>query len=288
MEETTESPAVAEAPATEAAPAAEPAATEAAEATSAEAEAAPAEAEAPVETKEPEVTFDTFGWDDWDGKHDSFPEDVRGWAEKINGYWSPNIKEHEEDAARYQRLYEALSYGQEDPRLNELQTKNSEWETKYTTLENELNGFKESLEQYENQQVEEFVNKFYETHGDELEKNETLRNAVSSLVEQELDPYYAVKVAKLGEDATKFALELKKENVPDKRALELISLKFSATNTPSAQTPVQPPLSKSQRAVTGATPAHRPQKPVVRMQDLSRNEQLSRAAKIAMASNRKR
>lgn len=277
MEETTESPAVAEAPAA--------------------VEAAPVEAAEPVESAEPPaaeapaedpITSETFGWDDWDGKHDSFPEDIRGWAEKINGHWSPKIKEHEEDAARYQRLYEALSYGQEDPRLNELQTKNTEWETKYTTLENELTGFKTSLEEYENQQVEEFVNKFYESHGQELEKDENLKKAVTSLVEQELDPYYAVKVAKLGNEATAFALELKKENVPDKRALELISLKFSATNTPSAQPSVQPPLSKSQRAVTGATPAHRPQKPVVRMQDLNRRDQLSRAAKIAIASNRKR
>lgn len=277
MEETTESPAVAEAPAA--------------------VEAAPVEAAEPVESAEPPaaeapaedpITSETFGWDDWDGKHDSFPEDIRGWAEKINGHWNPKIKEHEEDAARYQRLYEALSYGQEDPRLNELQTTNTEWETKYTTLENELTGFKTSLEEYENQQVEEFVNKFYESHGQELEKDENLKNSVTSLVEQELDPYYAVKVAKLGNEATAFALELKKENVPDKRALELISLKFSATNTPSAQPSVQPPLSKSQRAVTGATPAHRPQKPVVRMQDLNRREQLSRAAKIAIASNRKR
>jgi len=277
MEETTESPAVAEAPAA--------------------VEAAPVEASEPVEAAEPPaaeapaedpITFDSFGWDEWDGKHEAFPEDIRGWAEKINGHWNPKIKEHEEDAQRYQRLYEALSYGQEDPRLNELQTKNTEWETKYTTLENQLNDFKGSLEEYENQQVEEFVNKFYESHGQELEQDPNLKKAVTSLVEQDLDPYHAVKVAKLGEEATSFALELKKENVPDKRALELISLKFSATNTPSAQTPVQPPLSKSQRAVTGATPAHRPQKPVVRMQDLNRREQLSRAARIAIASNRKR
>ena len=282
MEETTESPAVAEAPATDTAPVetAEPV-----EAAEPPAEEAPAEAEAPAE--EP-ITFDSFGWDDWDGKHEAFPEDIRGWAEKINGYWSPKIKEHEEDAARYQRLYEALSYGQEDPRLNELQTKNTEWETKYTTLENELNSFKESLEEYENQQVEEFVTKFYDTHGEELEQNPELKSAVTTLVENEFDPYYAVKLAKLGSDAAEFALELKKENVPDKRALELISLKFSAKNTPSAQTPAQPSLSKSQQAVTGATPAHRPQKPVVRMQDLSRRDQLSRAAKIAIASNRKR
>lgn len=280
MEETTESPAVAEAPATDTAPVETAEPVEAAEPPAAE-----AAAEAPAE--EP-VTFDSFGWDDWDGKHEAFPEDIRGWAEKINGHWNPKIKEHEEDAARYQRLYEALSYGQEDPRLNELQTKNTEWETKYTTLETELNGFKESLEEYENQQVEEFVTKFYDTHGEELEQNPELKNAVTTLVEQEFDPYYAVKLAKLGEGAAEFALELKKENVPDKRALELISLKFGAKNVPSAQTPVQPSLSKSQQAVTGATPAHRPQKPVVRMQDLSRRDQLSRAAKIAMASNRKR
>ena len=272
MEETTESPAVAEAPASvesvEPVESAEP----------------PAE-EAPAEDP---ITSETFGWDDWDGKHESFPEDVRGWAEKINGHWNPKIKEHEEDAQRYQRLYEAMSYGQEDPRLEELKTTNTEWETKYTTLETELSGFKTSLEEYENQQVDEFVNKFYEQYGQELEQDESLKNAVTSLVEEDVDPYYAVQVAKMGEGAAALALELKKENVPDKRAMELISLKFSATNTPSAQPSVQPPLSKSQRAVTGATPAHRPQKPVVRMQDLDRREQLSRAAKIAIASNRKR
>tara|TARA_R110000823_G_scaffold10059_7_gene34850 strand:- start:196 stop:1029 length:834 start_codon:yes stop_codon:yes gene_type:complete len=277
MEETTESPAVAEAPAS--------------------VESAPVEAAEPVESAEPPaeeapaedpITSETFGWDDWDGKHESFPEDVRGWAEKINGHWNPKIKEHEEDAQRYQRLYEAMSYGQEDPRLEELKTTNTEWETKYTTLETELSGFKTSLEEYENQQVDEFVNKFYEQYGQELEQDESLKNAVTSLVEEDVDPYYAVQVAKMGEGAAALALELKKENVPDKRAMELISLKFSATNTPSAQPSVQPPLSKSQRAVTGATPAHRPQKPVVRMQDLNRREQLSRAAKIAIASNRKR
>jgi len=198
------------------------------------------------------------------------------------------IKVHEEDAQRYQRLYKALSYGQEDPRLNELQTTNTEWENKYTTLETELSDFRSSLEEYEDQQVDEFVNKFYEQYGQELEQDESLKNAVTSLVEEDVDPYYAVQVAKMGEGAAALALELKKENVPDKRAMELISLKFSATNTPSAQPSVQPPLSKSQRAVTGATPAHRPQKPVVRMQDLDRREQLSRAAKIAIASNRKR
>ena len=225
MEETTESPAVAEAPATDTAPVETAEPVEAAEPPAAEASA---EAEAPAE--EP-ITFDSFGWDDWDGKHEAFPEEIRGWAEKINGHWNPKIKEHEEDAQRYQRLYEALSYGQEDPRLNELQTKNAEWETKYTTLQNELTGFQTSLEEYENQQVEEFVTKFYDTHGEELEQNPELKNAVTTLVESEFDPYYAVKLAKLGSDAAEFALELKKENVPDKRALELISLKFGAKNT---------------------------------------------------------
>ena len=254
------------------------------------AEVAEAPAEAPAEEApaEPAVTFDSFGWDDWKGKHEDFPEEVQGWAEKINGYWSPKIREHEEDAARYQRLYEALSYGQEDPRLAELQTKNSDWEQKYTTLESEFQNFQKSLEEYENQEVENFVNKFYAEHGEELEQNEGLRKAVTDLVSEEFDPYYAVKLAKMGEGATKYALELKKENVPDNRALELISFKFNATNSTSAQSPAQPQLSKSQQAVTGATPAHRPRKPVVRTQDLPRREQLSRAARIAMATNRKR
>ena len=214
------------------------------------------------------------------------PEDVQGWAEKINGYWNPKLAEKAEDAARYQRLYEALSFGEEDPRVQELTAANKEWETKYSALESNFKDFQGAIEDYENQQVEEYVNRFYSEFGKELESNEELKNSVTELVKNDFDPYYAIKVAKLGSEAAAYAGALKEDKVPDNRALELISLKFGGSNELSAQKPVQS-LSKSQQAVAGATPAHRPQKPVVRMKDLSRREQLQRAAKLAIASQRK-
>lgn len=71
---------------------------------------------------EPSVTADTFGWDDWDGSEDAFPEDVRPWASKFNGHYQKQLELTKSEANKLKSIYESLMEGREDPRLSEYKT----------------------------------------------------------------------------------------------------------------------------------------------------------------------
>lgn len=99
---------------------------------------------------EPEITADSFGWDDWDGSEDAFPEPVRPWAAKLNGHWTKQKTEAERlaraEADKIKGIYETLMEGQEDPRLAEYRTQIEEHGKSRQQLEQERDQYRTQAE----------------------------------------------------------------------------------------------------------------------------------------------
>lgn len=70
-----------------------------------------------ISEQEPEVTADTFGWDEWDGSPDSLPEPHRPWAKRLAERYSKESEAARAEAENARRVYEAIMEGREDPRL---------------------------------------------------------------------------------------------------------------------------------------------------------------------------
>lgn len=78
---------------------------------------------------------DSFDWDSWDGEnYESFPEQIRPWTQKVYDYhqsaFSKDREKYATESNYWQRMYEALQYGEEDPRIGDLNTQ-------VTTLQDE-------------------------------------------------------------------------------------------------------------------------------------------------------
>ena len=66
----------------------------------AEVDASASSSEPPV-SSEPAVTHESFNWDGWEGKSDTFPEDIRPWADRISAH---HTKQNEELQSNHTNL----------------------------------------------------------------------------------------------------------------------------------------------------------------------------------------
>jgi hypothetical protein len=87
--------------------------------------------------------IDSFDWESWDGSnYESFPEQVRPWADKLKSYHTDSLdslaSSHKTEVDYWKRMYEALSYGDEDPRIAELNKSVEELTTKEQQAQEQL------------------------------------------------------------------------------------------------------------------------------------------------------
>lgn len=91
-------------------------------------------------------THDSFGWDKWDGSHQSLPEPVRGWGERLEGHYTKEAQAREAEAKELRELYERLTTDSEDPRVG--QTK-AELEAAKAEYAREKAEYEEKLGKYQ-------------------------------------------------------------------------------------------------------------------------------------------
>jgi hypothetical protein len=216
-----------------------------------------------TESSEPApVSFpshDDFGWDDWDGTHDTLPEPVRGWGSRLSDHYTSQadakIKAHEESSDHTRKLYEALMGGDEDPRVAEYSTKLTEWEgrygdldDKYTTMQTEYEGFKANVEAAIEAEADAYAKTFRETNSDIFESNE-LATKFADLLEEGWDLETAAKASRLSDAVLGVARKAKADGVPDAYALQIAASNKQRPSQPrpgaqltsGATTPSRPP-----------------------------------------------
>ena len=250
-------------PAEAAAEATEPAAEVQAEATSTE--------EVAAEAVPPYPAVDSFDWENWDGSdYETFPEQVRPWADKLKSYHTESLDSltsiHKNEVDYWKRMYEALSYGDEDPRIKELTksveditAREQQAQEQLAALTQEINAEREA----ENARYFEWFEKNYQSKLENLAKINGVENAekmVLDLMDLNMEVHVAVDLALMGEDAVDTAKSLAGKISDSSIILELINSRFPK-NTETQQevkTEEKPEVSPAAQVVAGSVPVTRP------------------------------
>ena len=246
----------AEAPAVAAPAAAAPAAP------AAEVDASASSSEPPV-SSEPAVTHESFNWDGWEGKSDTFPEDVRPWADRISAYHTKQNEELQSNHTNLKSLYDSILTGAEDPRIKQFDETKAGWDTerteflsKQTELQSGWDGSKQDLLNYEQavfkyhvqqaeQQLEDFVNA-----RPEILKDEAKYELFSGLLDEKWDLESADKLLQMTPEALAVARKARSEGVPAAYAI-----KFAEKAPPQVQKPQpRPAATITSGAVSRTTP----------------------------------
>lgn len=167
---------------------------------------------------------DEFGWDDWDGNHESFHEDFQPWAEKINGYHSTRAEtastKHKRQVERLEDLYKSLLGGEEDPRIGDFETQLSEWETKFNGLDSEYKKYQTAVQESIAQESKAYAEWFQQENKDIFE-NDIAAGVFVELVENGWDLEPAAEATRLPQEAREVAMKARADGVPESYALRL-------------------------------------------------------------------
>ena len=202
------------------------------------AEAAPASDEAPAtedsslseESEKGEgppaspPSAEEFGWDDWDGNHESFHDELQPWAERINGYHSTRAEQvtakHARQVERLEELYKSLLGGKEDPRIEEYETKISDMETKFNDLDSEYKKYQMAVKESVAQEAKAYADWFQQENKDIFD-NEIASGVFVELVENGWDLEPAAEATRLPQEAREVAMKARADGVPESYALRL-------------------------------------------------------------------
>lgn len=226
-----------------------------------------------VQESFPEV--DSFAWDEWDGEtYDNFPEQVRSWADKIGSVHSKRSNSERSqfntELEYWKRMYEALQYGDEDPRIadmasqiEQMTSQNQEWEQKFSALEKDV----ETEREQENERYFKWFERNYEGKLDKLAADhgaEAAEKMVLDLMDLEMDVHVAVEVSLMGQDAVNMAKELSSKVSDTNLVLEILKSRYpteaaSANKTqPAAVAREEKPVNPATQVVAGSAPVSRP------------------------------
>ena len=129
-------------------------------------------------------------------------------------------RKHNQQIDRLESLYKSLLGGKEDPRIEEYETKLSDWEGKYSTLQTEYGDYQNSIKQSIQQESEAYA-EWFKSENDDIFSDETLSDAFVSLLETGWDLEPAAEAARLPQEAREAAMKAKADGVPDSYALKL-------------------------------------------------------------------
>lgn len=223
----------------------------------------------------PAETFpgvDSFDWDSWDGSdYDGFPEQIRPWADKLGNKYSKHVEslssQHTSELDYWKRMYEAMSYGEEDPRVAELSTqleeltsKNTEMQDKYSQMEKVLNEEREA----ENTRYFSWFEKNYQGKLESLAKSygaETAEKMVLELMDLGMEVHVAVELSLMGSEATETAKNLASKIQDPSLVLEIVQNRFKGAPVKAAPQPVpepKPAHNPATQVVAGNAPVSRP------------------------------
>lgn len=181
-----------------------------------------------------------FGWDEWDGQdYDLFPEQVRPWANKFAERSTSSLEElntkHNTEVNYWKRMYDAVNYGEEDPRVAELtgqleafNTEKENLQNKYAALEKVLNTEREA----ENERYFQWFEKNYQNKLETLAQQhgpESAEKLVLDLMDLDMDVHVAVEVALMGSEAADAAKALSAKVKDSDLVLEILKNRLIQT-----------------------------------------------------------
>lgn len=242
-----------------------------------------------VQEDAPPISFPTgedFSWDDWDGDHEKFPQEVKSWATGIQTHYKTQSQNSQEEAERTKLLYDALLGGQEDPRVTEYQTKLAEWEAKHGELdgkhvavEAEYAAYRKEVDEANEAEASRYAD-WYKSQYSDIFEDKALSKSLADLINQEWDLEAAAEAVRLPEASLKVAIEAKQNGVPDRYALQL------ARGVKSASVPKPRP---GATITSGATSPARPpeQSPLENKEVLSFKDLRNNVARRALKTSRR-
>ena len=168
-----------------------------------------------------------FDWDGWDTTDDSFPEQVRPWANRLRGHYDTEMETKISDMDKSREIYEALLSGQEDPRLEDYKAKVDTWTGKYNDAHGQLEVIQKEYKEYQkivtdaiDEEAIEYANKF-KAANDDIFGDKTLKATFADLLDEGWEIETAVVAARLPSEALVLARKAKGDGVPDSYALRL-------------------------------------------------------------------
>ena len=220
----------------------------------------------------PEI--ESFDWESWDGSdYEAFPENIKPWADKLKGYHTKSLdsltKTHGTELDYWKRMYEALQYGDEDPRIEEFSSKMEQLEQEKAEMQEQYKSLQTSVNEEREQENDRYFKWFERNYEGKLEKLATDHGAdiaetmVLSLMDMGMDVHVAVEVSLMGTEAVKTATSLSDKVTDTNLVLEILKSRYSTTGsndlaeTGKAKETVKAPNPATQ-VVAGSAPVSRP------------------------------
>lgn len=215
--------------------------------------------------------IDDFDWEKWDGSdYDNFPEQIKPWATKLRDRHTESLdsltKIHDTELAYWKRMYEALNYGDEDPRIAELNTSLTEATEREKQIQAQLEALTQEIDaerEAENTRYFAWFEKNYQPKLEELAKingAEVAEQMVLELMDLNMEVHVAVDLALMGSDAVDTAKKLAPSVNDSALLLEIINSRFpnqkKAVQPQETRQPQEP--SPAAQVVAGSAPVTRP------------------------------
>jgi len=239
----------------------------AAEPIAAEPIAAEPTAAEPAQESFPDV--DSFSWDEWDGKsYEQFPEQVRSWADKIGSKHAKDVhslqSSHGTELDYWKRMYEAMQYGDEDPRIGDMTSQlekitsdKQDMEQRYAQLQKTVNAEREE----ENGRYFTWFETNYQSKLESLASTygvEKAEQMVLELMDMDMDVHIAVEVSLLGEQAYNTAKELSKRIQDTDLILEVVKSRYAGAQPQAPVKEAEKPKNPATQVIAGSAPVSRP------------------------------
>ena len=192
-------------------------------------EAAPPEP-APAAEPTPFPSHEEFGWDEWDGGHEAFPEPLQGWTQellsRVGTKHETALQEAKDLSVRWESMYKALSGGEDDPQLAEAQATIKEMQRRFEEQAEALQQFEQRAQAVVDKQTDRYVGWFAQTHPD-IVKDEGKFDAMADLSDKlGLEWHQTVKVQQMGSKAVEEATKRAEAGKDMEDTLELLNLKY--------------------------------------------------------------
>jgi outer membrane murein-binding lipoprotein Lpp len=215
-------------------------------------------------TVEGEVTtsaYDSYDWNNWDGKHDSWPEEYQRWGAKLHG----TLAQERDELDSLQGLYNKLLGGVSDPRVEELTGQNQDLLAKVQAFEQQVathNGaleaakadytkYQQAVYERDLKSATQWAESFQGRHAAVLadEKN---RARMIQLIDLDMDAEDALEFLSLEEGLYEEAKSAYAEGTPLKHVRKLVAIQQREA-TPKPRPAARLTSGASRRAVPNQT-----------------------------------
>ena len=261
----------------------------------------PTETVSEAATAPSEFSLDTYDWDSWNGEMESFPENLRGplnhiyergkgvgtgdWEEKYN-VANGDLTASKEEVESLRALYNALSMGEEDPRINDLTAERDHLKTQFAESQAQYEAYQKQVSDASRKEARSWAATFRAKH-QEIFSDKAKTAAYQKLVQKDgWDFEPAVAYMSLDEKGQAAAQEAKANGASDAFAIKFAE---SMAAKPSPVAAAHPPPRAGANLTHGATRVSQGESvkdPQVKMTDI--NDMTRWAARKALTKNSRR